>query len=512
MASSMNPDMTEKMIASEGKESVANNSPDACTSNCALTQRDIEAFARSLKPNNLLHQNYSLLYQMQAMKSAEIDPSNRGLKRLKEADSGLDCQIPPKAGQSGEHNAMVGDSLSRSAVPSADSKMLKFSGPMDHLERNTSSQLGNISQDTHTFGRKDIDSYSHSNDTASFKVEPSQISPQMAPSWFNQYGSFRNGQTLSMYDAQKTGTVKTSAQMYTLGNSSDSVRAHNSLEQVNAAVKSVQVDNTWQRSSSNSIAIEHFSSPQSLAMNVANQSLVAMRPKKRKSATSVLLPWHKEVMQGSRSLLTIRMAEVEWAKASNRLIDKMEDEAVVIYDRPPTLRPKRRLVLTTQLMQQLFFPPQLAVLSVDASSNYDTLAYLVARVVLGDACSLIPISGSNSLMLVDSTNLLSDKHKTSERADDQHLSKVMEDFIGRARQLEKDFMRLDKSASFVDLRIEFQDLEKFSVINRFAKFHGRGQADRSETSSFSSDPTPQKHVTALQVPRNLPDRVQCYSL
>lgn len=78
--------------------------------------------------------------------------------------------------------------------------------------------------------------------------------------------------------------------------------------------------------------------------------------------------------------------------------------------------------------------------------------------------------------------------------------------------------RLESRASVLDLRVECQDLERFSVINRFAKFHGRGQNDGAETSSSSDatanaqKPTPQKYVTAMATPRNLPDRVQCLSL
>ncbi|GFZ12148.1 dentin sialophosphoprotein-like protein [Actinidia rufa] len=497
MVSSENIDLAKNTTASQVKESVKNLS-EASPLNPASSQRDIDAFGRSLKPSSLLHQNFSLLQQMQAMKSTEIDPSNRGLKRSKGADSDLDCQMAPKTGQSSEHNVMVGDSLIHSsAVLSGDSKMLSFSGPMDNnRETNSSSQLG----------------------MSSFRVEHSQISPQMAPSWFNQFGTFQNGQILSMYDAQKCATVKTVEQLHTIGKSSDSLCAHSSLEQVSAAADSNQVLNIWQKSTPTSVAIEHFSSPQSLALDVAGQHLVVARPKKRKSATSELLPWHKEVMQGSRSLLTISMAEVNWARAANRVIDKLEDEAEVIEDGPPMCRPKRRLIFTTQLMQQLFSPPPLAVLSTDASSNYETVAYLVSKLALVDACSIFPRSGSDSSVPFDSTNLLSDEHKTSRRTDDQHLPKVMEDFIGRARNLEKDFMRLDKRTSVSDLKIECQDLEKFSVINRFARFHARGQAEAAETSS-SSDATPngqrqlpQRYVTALPVPRNLPDRVQCLSL
>ncbi|THG09141.1 hypothetical protein TEA_006380 [Camellia sinensis var. sinensis] len=516
LRSSGNTDSAEKVSASLGKETVVKNLSEASPSNSASTQRDIEAFGRSLKPNNSMHHNYSLLNQMRTMRSTEIDPSNRGLKRLKGADSGLGCQIGAKAGQPNEQNVMVGDSLvQRSAIPSGDSKMLSFSGPMENWERNVPSQLGNApSQDVHALVWKDSENYTHS--TASVRVENSQISPQMAPSWFNQFGTFKNGQMLTAYDARKNTTVKTVEQPFTLGKPYDSLNAHNSLEQLNAAADSNQVGNIRQRSIPSSVAIESFSSHLSRVQDFTDQRLVVARPKKRKSATSELLPWHKEVTQGSQSLLTIRVTEVDWAKAANRLIDKVEDEAEVIEDGLLMLRPKRRLILTTQLMQQLFHPPSAAVLSADASSNCEALDYLVARHTLGDACSLIPCSGSDLCVPLDDTNLLSDKHKASERIGDQHLSKVMEDFIGRARKLENDFMRLEKRASVLDLRIDCQDLEKFSVINRFAMFHGRGQNDGAEASSSSDAAAnaqrlcPQRYVTALPVPRNLPDRFTCF--
>ncbi|KAL0342461.1 UNVERIFIED_CONTAM: hypothetical protein Scaly_1908700 [Sesamum calycinum] len=68
----------------------------------------------------------------------------------------------------------------------------------------------------------------------------------------------------------------------------------------------------------------------------------------------------------------------------------------------------------------------------------------------------------------------------------------------------------------MDLRLECQDLEKFSVINRFARFHGRGQSDNTEASTDATPsaqkPIPQRYVTALPMPRSLPDRAQCLSL
>lgn len=77
--------------------------------------------------------------------------------------------------------------------------------------------------------------------------------------------------------------------------------------------------------------------------------------------------------------------------------------------------------------------------------------------------------------------------------------------------------RLDKSAPILDLRVECQELEKFSIINRFAKFHGRGQSDNAEIASIGVNANMQKlnaqrYVTALPIPKSLPDGVQCLSL
>ncbi|XP_052174842.1 uncharacterized protein LOC127789850 [Diospyros lotus] len=488
--SSGNTDLAEKMSASQGKESIIKNQAKA--SSCsASTQREIEAFGRSLKPNNLLHENYSLLHQIQVMKSTKINSSNMILKRSAGADGGLGSEMAPTAGQS---------------------------GPSDNLERKPSFQLGNVpSQDVPAFIR--TDSETHSNSTASIRVEQSQIGPQMAPSWFNKFGSSKNGQMLPMYGTHKNLTAETLEQPFTLAKSTDSFCAHGPLEQVDAAADSSEVGNIWKRPTVTSMPVEHVSSSLSPAQNIGAQYLVAVRPKKRKTATSELLPWHKEVTPGSRSLLTMSMAEINWVKAAtNRLADKVEDEADITEDGPTMLRTKRRLILTTQLMQQLFPPPLGAVLSADAGSNYETLTYMVARLALGDACSSIPFSESDSHVPLDSRNLLSDKCRTSETNGNQHLSKAVEGFTRRARELENDFMRLDKRASVLDLRMECQDVENFSLVNRFARYYGRGQADRTETSSSSAaGPNaqrlpPERYVTAFPVPRILPDRVQCLSL
>ncbi|KAJ4713167.1 putative Dentin sialophosphoprotein-related [Melia azedarach] len=497
-------DVGQKMSAShlQGKESVVNRLSDTALLN-STTQRDIEAFGRSLKPNNLLHQNYSLLHQMQAMKSTEIDPDNRSVKRFKGPDSALDAlQVAPVGGQQLPTN--------NSSLPPGDSRMLGFSPK-------TGDNRGTITSpnDAHPLNPNDSQSSANGNSVVAVRDEHSQISPQMAPSWFDQYGSFKNGQMLSIYDARKSAAVRTMEQPFIVGKPSDGLHVGPST-QAYAVPDARQFGNVQQSSLSMSMASEHISSPQFLPPDTTDQSLVHVRPNKRKSATSEYLPWHREVMEGFAKLQNIRMAEVEWAQAANRLMEKVEDETEIVEEGSPVFKSKRRLILTTQLMQQLFHPPQAKVLSSDASSYYESVIYFVSRSTLGDACRSISSSKSDVPLNLDSGKLLSEKLKISERIGDQYISKAMEDFTDRAKKLEDELLRLDKRASILDLRVECQDMEKFSVINRFAKFHGRVQAEGAEASS-SSDANaqkfcPQRYVTALPIPRNLPDRVQCLSL
>jgi hypothetical protein len=83
----------------------------------------------------------------------------------------------------------------------------------------------------------------------------------------------------------------------------------------------------------------------------------------------------------------------------------VDDEAEAVDDGLLMLRPKRRLSLTTQLMQQLLRPAPAVVLSADSSSHYESVAYFIARSTLGDACSAISCFGSDTHMPYDSRNL-----------------------------------------------------------------------------------------------------------
>ncbi|MCD7458229.1 hypothetical protein HAX54_037592 [Datura stramonium] len=484
-----NVDLVPEMNDSQGRESIVKNLREGSPANSASMQKDIEAFGRSLKPNSFPNQSYSLLNQMWTIKNAETDPRNMSLKMMRVPDSSAATQ----------------------QVPSGDSRMVNFSGP--DLQRSVSFQHGGrMTPQNVAFRQDESQTGSHNSNASSVMPEQTQISPHMAPSWFNQYGSFKNGQMLQMYDADRAAAVKTAEQPFPPAKSTSGLYAFNSIQQViHATADRSQIGNLGQSSIANSAGTEHFSSTQMLPMNI-DQQHPTTKPKKRKRAFT---PWCKEISLDLWSDQTISLADIEWAKAVNRLTEKVEVDSP--DDGPPRLKARRRLMLTTQLMQQLFYPPPASVLSADAKSECESVAYSISRLALGDACSMASCLDADTNMPHDGKELLPDKCKPSERNDRHHFARAVEELMGRARKLESDFVRLDKRASVLDIIVEGQDLEKFSLFYRFAKFHGRAQSGGAESSStdtaaHSHKPFLQRYVTLVPMPKNLPDRVQCLSL
>ncbi|XP_050870897.1 uncharacterized protein LOC127073740 isoform X3 [Lathyrus oleraceus] len=470
------------------KEHVVKSTPDASQSSQAATPRDIEDFGRSLRPNTFLHHNFSTLNQLQSRKNMDINPIDQDVNKFKVSDDVGDRQFDSNHGQrSYGYNYTVEDVLGNNS-----------SVPGNGRETNASSEVVE-------YGQKNA---ANSNNVTSLRSDHSIINPQMAPSWFEQYGTFKNGKMLPMHDVRAM-TPKIMDQSFIVKNQSASMHLGSSMEQVNTD------QHGHARLSPIPTSVVSVNVPSQLLPPAVEPDLHVARPKKRKSATSELMAWHEELKQGSERLRDIRVAELDWAQAANRLIEKVEEDAELV-EVLPTMKSRRRLVLTTQLMQQLLNPPPAEVLSADVKLHHDSVIYSVARSVLGDGCSSVSVRGSDSPVPATSKNLLPNKLKSSDKID-QYILKV-EDFSDRARKLENDMLRLESRASFLDLRIECHDLERFSVINRFAKFHGRGQNDGAETSQSSAATANapksfvQRYVTGYSMPETFPDRVQCLSL
>ncbi|KAL1196766.1 hypothetical protein V5N11_024584 [Cardamine amara subsp. amara] len=332
------------------------------------------------------------------------------------------------------------------------------------------------------FGQTVSQSFSNKNHEASAGADHQQISSQIAPSSYSQYGAFNNGLVQPVNDTGRFTQI--GEQDSNIRNSDDGLHSVN-MQQISG--------------------VETPSSA-SLRHGVTDQLPKIDKPKKRKTATSGLLSWNKEVMQGPQRLKTLSEANIDWARATNRFSEKLEFETL-LEDHSP-VRSKRRLIYTTQLIQQLFCPPPARVISLVASSNYEFVAYTAARAALGDACSSTSTDRSEPFSSPNNSNALSEKTET-EKISDQYISKAAEDFISRTRKLETDFAGLENGSTITDLRVEVQDLERFAVINRFASFHQSSSSMDRTVSSLRLNP--QRYVTIAPMPRHIPDRVQCLS-
>lgn len=252
---------------------------------------------------------------------------------------------------------------------------------------------------------------------------------------------------------------------------------------------------------------------------------VTVLPIKRKKVMSRPIPWHVDITQAGGHLPTTSDAELAWASSTNRLTEKEEDEIDNQEEGAGSVpRVKRRLKLTTQLMQQLIPPIPAAVVCGKASVEYENATYTLAKTALRDACKLVSTSRKDMGKNAENENLAFGQLQKSKRLKGNSVLRIAESFMDRAKNLEDEFSRLEASSSMTGLRSDTQDLESFSITNRLVKHHGRNlPVDHSkviiEERESSSDSAfcirklcPQRYVTAVPMPRNLPEGVLCFSL
>ncbi|KAL0285482.1 UNVERIFIED_CONTAM: hypothetical protein Scaly_2817500 [Sesamum calycinum] len=431
--------------------------------------RDIGAFRNSWS------QNYSLLHQLHSARNAETDGAKSfPLKYDNYQPLIANARELLMSGKAGVKDRAKGDLNAVSqlgAFQSGSNNRWNFSQEAqgDQSGKTLSTAYHQNLQQIDMFCQKMMQSRPVGSNIPSNMTYQSQVSLQMAPSWFIM-GTLKNGQMLSMYDPKlAVSAAKAFPEM------SRNLQENNLIMQVNLG--SAGQGSGLCPTAATSVACKQLNSTCMLPSDVTPQNLAVSIPKKRK-------------------LLTF---------------DMVKDEAETFEEFFPAVRAKRRLICTTQLMQQVFQPGPAVILWSDASSNCDYVAYSAARLALGDACRL-------TSQLPSHTNDTSpDEPNSSKRIRSCEFSKVVECFINRVKNLEGDLSRLDKSLSVVDVKVEAQDLEKFSIINRFAKYHIRAQPSTVDPASSSNTSIlhkaiPQKYVSAFPMPKIVPEGTDCVSL
>ncbi|VFQ86668.1 unnamed protein product [Cuscuta campestris] len=462
----------EKMLSAVQGEIKSVKPLDVSTlmNSTASVHRDIEAFGQSLKPNKFSHHNYSLLNQMWATKNIETGQSNMMLKRMRTPD---------------------GQQISHASPQSADSSgVLSMSGSENNLERNGTDHQGTVSAED-----------------LSVKQEQHTQFPQP---WFDRYGTCKNGQSLAVHKAQRAAEVQATESPLTIEKTYNSLYANKSMDRI-------QHVNVGESLLLTSAPVENASSSQSLSVNITiDQQHSVPRPKKRTRVTADLVPWYKEVSEElqNRKSISGGALERDWAKETNRITEKAVKESR-LGDGTPEHKARRRLFVTTHLMQQLFHPPPASFLLADSKSEFENVAYLVSKMALGSACGLVScFIGYTSTDRADGDDKELPFDKCSR---DQYFSKIVEEFEMRKRKLEDQLLKVESGESVLNLAVHSLDLEKFSMINRFAMFHCRLHNASSSSSEAAAaaliyKAVPHRYVTAVPIPEDLPTEVKCLSL
>ncbi|THU44496.1 hypothetical protein C4D60_Mb02t07990 [Musa balbisiana] len=472
----------------------------------ASSSSDIGISGCMSKPSDVQQQNYSLLHQLQSTKASDSDVNNltgKGPKGVGFNASQMNFNIDQRF----DHRQ---NNIFR--IP-ADGKV----GPASHISFPPDSKPPSFALNdsdesnpsTSTAGQHDLQAHMHTTSTTSTAnimggSDCTNIGPQMVPSWLDCYGTYQNGRSVAVCDAQRSQIA--AIQQYFL-QKSPATRDDNYLEQ---RLDSSHIG-SYRQGTLATKSTPSEASPSLLPPDIMDHDII-VRSKKRKIATDV--PWNKMVTEPQR-LPSFSMTELDWAQAANRFIGKVDDEAETMEDGPFVPQSHRRLILTTQLMHQLI-PAVPAVTLKEAVASYRSVTFTIAKSALADACSLVTSPESDSHVLLGNKNMTLGELKTSTKVENDIFSKLMEDFIGRSKKVGTDFSRLDGKTSLLDVRLECQELERFSIMNRLVKFHGRNHADAVGVSYISGayrrNIFPQSYITALPVSGNLPEGVLCLSL
>ncbi|KAI5074182.1 hypothetical protein GOP47_0010143 [Adiantum capillus-veneris] len=172
--------------------------------------------------------------------------------------------------------------------------------------------------------------------------------------------------------------------------------------------------------------------------------------KKRKKPVPLLIPWYISATQPRDSLPSTSEMELMWANSANRLSDK-DDGDVCKDNASSSMKARRRLRSTTQLMQQLIPPLPAELMQGNTPVDNGCATFSLAKFALEDACRLVTNTRREATSAHDPENKnmsLRGQGRTWGVAKSVAVTRCVESFMERARGLESELASSNTCAYF----------------------------------------------------------------
>ncbi|XP_037436190.1 uncharacterized protein LOC119303189 isoform X2 [Triticum dicoccoides] len=241
---------------------------------------------------------------------------------------------------------------------------------------------------------------------------------------------------------------------------------------------------------------------------------VGSRSKKRKRSTADVLASHAQAMFEGGRLQCRRTPELAWADST--LTEKVDGEKAMTENSTFVSRARRRLTLTTSLIQCLLPALSVRLLAAKVADCGEAIVYHICKLMLSDISDPVQPFASDTNNFMQSENMPPNETSTSGKEEDcKLLSEVLETFDARLGGLQGSLSRVEKLPSFQDYASALHQIEQWAMTHQFIKLN---EYKRLHAGYGSGPKRPlcvgaiRKHAGGSSAPVSELKRVRCRSL